>query len=356
MKITDIETRTVSIPLNQTFKTALRSVDQIENVCLCIRTDSEVSGYGGAAPTAVITGETVSSILGAIEHIKENIRGLEVENFDVLMQKLNSCIVGNSSAKAAVDMALYDLFCKQIHLPLYGLLGGYSSPVETDMTISIDTHEKMSSDSRKALDDGFSILKIKVGNDPELDYLRLKTIWSAVGSSVKLRIDANQGWKPKDAVNIMARLDRENINIELLEQPVFASDFVGMRFVRDNVNVPVIADESVFSPEDAMRILDMRAVDGINIKLMKCGGIYNALKIAALAESAGVSCMIGSMMESAVSVSAAVHMAKATRFDLDAPLFCSKDPSDGAVKYQGSSVSVRDFPGLGMGNMDMFTC
>lgn len=359
MKILDILTKTISIPLAQTFKTALRTVDQIQNVCVCIKTDTAHEGYGSAAPVAVITGETALSVTGAIDHIKTALIGLEIETLELVLQKLNSCIKGNPSAKAALDMALYDLYCKWCHLPVYRFLGGPSCSLQTDMTISIDTLPKMADDVEKALAKGFDTLKIKVGNDPELDFLRLKTISKVAGPSIKLRIDANQGWKPKEAVNIMERVYREGIAIELLEQPVFSEDYNGMKFVRDRVSVPVIADESVFSPADALRILEMQAVDGINIKLMKCGGIYNALKIAAIAESAGVSCMIGSMMEGALSVSAAVHLAKAksviTRYDLDAPLFCSKDPSGECLEYKGPALTVRELPGLGIEKMKIFS-
>ncbi|MBI9091366.1 MAG: dipeptide epimerase [Desulfobacterium sp.] len=359
MKILDIQTQTVSIPLKQTFKTALRTVDCIENVCIRIKTDTDHEGYGGAAPTAVITGETTASITGAVAHIAEQLRGEEIENLETVLGKLNACIIGNGSAKAAVDMALYDLYGKRFNMPVYRLLGGPSSQLTTDMTICIDTLEKMSADAKVAVENGFDTLKIKVGNDPDLDFRRLQTIRGATGPSVKLRIDANQGWRPKEAVLVMERLSKANIEIELLEQPVFAKDFQGMKFVRDRVSVPVVADESVCSPQDALQILEMRAVDGINIKLMKCGGIYNALKIAAITESAGGICMIGSMMESAVSVAAAVHLAKAkpgiSRYDLDAPLFCSEDPSGGSLKYQGPGLDVRELPGLGIEPMTVFS-
>ncbi len=147
-------------------------------------------------------------------------------------------------------------------------------------------------------------------------------------------------------------LERRGIAIELMEQPVPARDYAGLRYVRDNVAFPVYADESVFSPQDALKLIEMNAVDGLNIKLMKCGGIYNALKIAAIAETAAIPCMIGSMMESHVSVSAAAHLAAGRtiigRCDLDAALFCSINPAQGGISYQGSRVIIPDAPGLGI--------
>jgi L-alanine-DL-glutamate epimerase-like enolase superfamily enzyme len=142
------------------------------------------------------------------------------------------------------------------------------------------------------------------------------------------------------------------INIELMEQPVAARDFSGLRYVREQLSVPVFADESVFSPRDALELIQMGAVDGLNIKLMKCGGIYNALQIAAIAEAAGIPCMVGSMMESCISVGAAAHFAASrtivTRFDLDAPFFCSLNPVVGGISYQGSRVCFSMSPGLGI--------
>jgi len=352
MKITDIQIETVNIPLVTPFKTALRTVTQIENVMVRVKTDSSLIGYGGAAPTAAITGETLASIVGAIEHIRDHLVGMVVEDTELIFQRLNSCLVGNSSAKAAIDMAIYDLLAKAMDVPLYRLFGGKAHVIETDKTVSIDTPEKMMAESQENIKKGFRILKIKVGGDPELDILRLQAVQDAIGTDVKIRIDANQGWSAKDAVLVGKELEARKLNIEMMEQPVAARDFEGLRYVRDHLSIPVFADESVFSPQDALKLVSMKAVDGINIKLMKCGGIYNALKIAAIAESAGVPCMVGSMMESHLSVSAAAHFAVShtivRHFDLDAPLFCSLNPVVGGISYQGANIQLPEISGLGV--------
>lgn len=352
MKITDISHRTVTIPLLVPFKTALRTVKQIENVLVTVTTDAGHCGYGGAAPTAVITGDTLASIRGGIEHIRDNIIGMEVAASEDLFQKLNGCLIGNTSAKAAVDMALYDILAKAQGVPLYRFLGGEGQLLETDITISLDSPEKMAVDSQKRFASGFNILKIKVGNNPILDIERLQAIYNEVGSQVSIRIDANQGWNSKEAVQVGEELATRGINIEFMEQPVAARDFVGFRYVREHLSVPVVADESLFSPRDALELIQMGAVDGLNIKLMKCGGIYNALKIAAIADAAGIPCMVGSMMESHLSVGAAAHFAASrsivTRFDLDAPLFCSANPVVGGIFYQSSNVCFTNTPGLGI--------
>lgn len=141
------------------------------------------------------------------------------------------------------------------------------------------------------------------------------------------------------------------MKIEFVEQPVDAHDIEGLKFVADNVAIPVMADESVFSPKDALKIMQLRAADLINIKLMKTGGMHNALKICSIAEIYGVECMIGCMLEAKVSVTAAVHLAAAksiiTKIDLDGPVLCSTDPVEGGAKFQNSKISISEEPGFG---------
>ena len=202
------------------------------------------------------------------------------------------------------------------------------------------------------MDQGFGILKIKVGKEGLKDVERIRAIRQAVGPSVRLRIDANQGWSPKEAVRIIRKMEDLGIEMDLVEQPVNAHDFQGMRYVTSQVYTPILADESVFSVEDAIRIIQKRAADLINIKLMKTGGIYQALKICGIAESFGVECMIGCMLESKIAVSAAAHLAAAkgiiTRADLDGPSLCREDPYEGGPVYEGSKIYMNEAYGLGI--------
>lgn len=152
-----------------------------------------------------------------------------------------------------------------------------------------------------------------------------------VGDNIRIRIDANQAWSPKQAVKLLNQMQDKGLDIEFVEQPVKAHDFEGLQYVTQRSYVPVLADESVFSPEDTLKIMQMGAADMVNIKLMKCGGLYNALKIASAAEVYGVECVIGCMLEAKISVNAAVHLACAkqiiTKIDLDGPVLCSEAPS-----------------------------
>lgn len=298
MRITDIKLGHISVPLKKPFKTALRTVYSVEDVIVRIETDTGHVGYGEAPPTGPITGDTTGAIIGAIEdHIKKHLIGMDIENMEEMMLRLDKSIVKNATAKAAVDIAIYDLYGQLYKAPVYKLLGGYRKEIITDITISVNSPEEMARDSIEAVNQGYKTLKIKVGKDSALDIKRMKAIRDAVGYDVDLRIDANQGWAPKEAVYTLRRMEDAGLNIELVEQPVPAYDFEGLKLVTDNVSIPVLADESVFSPRDAMTIIQMRAADLINIKLMKTGGMHNAIKICSMAEVYGVECMIGCMLE-----------------------------------------------------------
>lgn len=353
MRITGVRIGEVHIPLVTPFKTALRTVDEVNDVVIALTTDTDAVGYGEAPPTAVITGDTKGSIATAIrDFIVPSIVGIDILELDTIMQRLHASILKNTSAKACVDMAVYDLYAKALGQPLYKVLGGASDTVETDLTISVDTVEKMVSDSVKAVSEGYRILKVKVGKEGLADIGRIQAIREAVGPDVLIRVDANQGWEPKDAVRIIRRLEDLGIGIDLVEQPVKAHDLAGMQMVTQNTYTPILADESIFSAEDAINVIRMRAADLVNIKLMKTGGIYEALKICSIAEIYNVKCMMGCMLESKLAVSAGAHLAAArsviTRADLDGPGLCRIDPYTGGPTYEGPLIHMNETSGIGI--------
>ena len=303
MKITDILISEVKIPLQRPFKTALRTVNNVEDIIIKLVTDEGVVGFGEAPPTAVITGDTKGSIITAIkDFITPSIVGMDLMCLEDIFDRMDRCILKNTSAKAAVDMAIYDAYARSLNRPLYQVLGGYRNQVETDITISVNSVEEMVADSLSAVGDGFRILKVKVGKEGLMDVARMSAIREAVGNDIILRVDANQGWEAKQAVQIIRAMEDKGLDIELVEQPVNAHDFKGMQYVTKNVSTKILADESVFSPEDAIKIIEHQAADLINIKLMKTGGIHNAIKICDIASIYGVECMIGCMLESKISV------------------------------------------------------
>jgi len=354
MKITRIEFAMLRVPLKTPFKTALRSVSQVEDVVVMMHTDTGNIGYGEAPATAVITGDTHGSIIDAIRyHIAPRLIGREVADLNRNTRIVQSAMEKNTSAKAAVEIALYDLFGQMFDAPLYKVLGGGDPVITTDITISVDTIDKMVADSISAVDRGFDSLKIKVGKEIGVDIERTKAIHAAVADRALLRLDANQGWTAKQAVHAIHALEDAGIQLELVEQPVKAHDLEGLRYVTERVTTPIMADESVFGPAQVIELIRMRAADIINIKLMKTGGLSNAIKIADIASLHGIDCMIGCMLESSISVAAAVHLAVAkadaiTKVDLDGPSLSQYNPVEGGVIFNESEISITDAPGLGI--------
>ena len=334
MKITQVRLGRISTPLRVPFKTALRTVNSVEDVIVELHTDTGAVGYGEAPPTGVITGDTTGAILGAIrDHIAPALLGRDLDEFEDLTAAVQKALVHNTSAKAAVDMALWDLLGQKYSAPVYRMLGGARRNIVTDITISVNPPEEMARDARTAVQRGYDCLKVKAGH-------------------IQLRVDANQAWNAKQAVRILNQMQEKGLDIEFVEQPVPAADLEGMQYVTRHADVPVLADESVFSPADALRIMQTGAADLVNIKLMKCGGITNALRIAAAAEVYGVECMIGCMLEAKISVNAAVELACAkkiiTKIDLDGPVLCSEDHILGGAVFDEKNITVSDAPGMGI--------
>ncbi|MCJ7591733.1 MAG: dipeptide epimerase [Woeseiaceae bacterium] len=354
MKITGFELGKLRIPLKMPFKTALRTVDYMEDVVIVLETDTGHKGFGSAPATAVITGETHGSIIEAIRTIiLPAIKNEDIQNLNHVVDLIQGSMYKNFSAKAAVEIAVYDLFAQSLGAPLYKILGGGEPVLSTDLTISVDYIDKMVQDAIDAADRGFEALKIKVGKDMRVDIERVKAIYAAVSDRALIRLDANQGWTPKQTVTALRELESSGVEIEFIEQPVRGNDVEGMKYVTERVTTAVMADESSFGPREVIDLIQMRGADIINIKLMKTGGISNAIKIADIAALYDVDCMMGCMLETAIGVSAAAHVAVAkassiTRVDLDAPLLATINPVVGGVSFDGSEISISDAPGLGI--------
>jgi o-succinylbenzoate synthase len=353
MKIDRIEIGEVAIPLRTPFQTASRTIDAVHNILIRIVTDSGTTGYGEAPPTALILGETKASIREAImQYIAPSILGMEIFDIDTIMQRLHASIVNNSSAKAAVDMAVYDLYAKTVGQPLYKVLGGAKRKIETAHTISDNPTDEMVRDSLQAVQDGFGILNVNAGKNGSKDMESLLAIRQAVGLGIRIRVEANQAWSPLEAVRIINLLEDKDVQLELVEQPVKAHDLSGLKFVTQHVQTSIVADESALSVKDALHIIQTQSADLINIKLMKTGGIHEALKICTVAETYGVACMIGCMLESKIAISAAAHLAAAknsiTMVDLIGPSFYKINAYEGGPLFTGGTIKLGDTNGIGI--------
>lgn len=345
MKITDVKIYPEDMPLKVPFITAKRRLDVIRDYVVEIETDSGISGYGACAPTPVITGDTVGSIIYAVEeYIKPRLVGLEVTK--ELLPFVRDCMEHNTSPKAAVDIAIYDLLSKEAGKTIYEYMGGKGNfSLKTDITVSLGTPEVMVRDTLNAINDGFDVLKIKLGTVPSEDKERISAIASVVGKEIPIRLDANQAWAAKDAVEICEFAMKSGMNIELVEQPVHYRDIDGLEYVTKNTSADILADESAFSYYDVCEILKRGAADMINIKLMKCGGLYEAERIHSLASEYGAECMLGCMMEGPHSVAAAAQFAAAkgiTKVDLDAPILVKDLVNNTPVDFAGSLIKLKD--------------
>jgi o-succinylbenzoate synthase len=353
MKIKNIRTKTLKAPLKNPFVTSLRRVDALEDLVVIIECDDGTIGYGEGAPTPQITGETMGSMVACISFIEPHLLGRDIEDFDNILKLVHSLIVKNTTAKSALEIALYDLKSKSMKLPLFRMLGGTQTKFSTDITISMGEIDKMISDSHSAVSLGYDTLKIKIGDNPQKDIERIIAIHDALPSRIKLRLDANQGWSAQESVTLLHALEKKDIIAEFIEQPVAADDIEGLKYIKQRVQTPLLADESIFSLKDARKLLEIQAIDYVNIKLAKTAGISQALALADLSHQFGVKCMIGCMLEGPISVAAGVHVASAkadiiTMLDLDAVSLLASCPAKTDIHFNESKIVLSDTVGLGV--------
>lgn len=353
MRIVDIKIEKLRINLKKPFKIAFAVQDYADNVIVKVVTDEGYFGLGEAAPFAPVTGETADGVVETLKLFKSCLIGMDPLNIEGIHTLMNRLIVGNTAAKAAIDIALYDIKGKVLSQPLYKVLGGYDNKIQTDMTIGIDTPENMAIEAKQRVqDDGFRILKVKAGINPSEDIKALQLIRKAVGDDIRLRVDANQGYCVNDAIAVLKEF--EKIGVEAVEQCLPYWNLDGSKLIREKVNLKVMLDETIHSPMDAAKACKIDAADILNIKLMKCGGLYNALKINAIAEANDVRCMVGCMLESKIAITAGASLVAAkkniTEADCDSFMYCS-DPENGmkgGFERDKDIFTLLDKPGLGI--------
>jgi len=337
VKLEKAEVFVFRFQLEKPFRIALGATTEKTEIIVALHDNHGRVGWGEASPSALILGCTPNTVLSALDLLIPAVLGEDPRRLSFLVEKMDRVLLGNAAAKAAVDLALHDLVGKIYGEPVWRLLGGsFAEPLETDFTVSIDTPEAMAEEARKLVDAGFRAIKVKVGEDPKLDVQRVKAVREAVGENVKLWIDANQGWTPQEAVWALARI--AEFRVEFVEQPVSAWNLEGMRWVRERSPVPVMADESVHSPQDALLAIKLGACDYVNIKLMKAGGLLRAKEIATICKNAGIPNMIGGMVESNLSATAAVHFALSEGNVVFRDLDLGERPEAKLVSKGGSAI------------------
>jgi L-alanine-DL-glutamate epimerase-like enolase superfamily enzyme len=316
-----------------------------------VETDEGIVGFGEASPFALVTGCVEADVLNFLDAMNTRLAGVDALALERVHGLMDEYTLGNAPGKAAIDIALHDIWGKYAGMPLYRLLGGGSNTVISDMTIGIDEPRVMAAEARRYVDKGFTILKIKVGLDPVSDLEAVRLIREEVGPAIDLRIDANQGWTTKQTLATLRAMERYGVHE--VEQPLAADDLDGLRFVRERASQDVMLDETVHTPRDAWRALSAGAADIINIKLMKSGGLYPACRINAVAQAAGVPCMVGCMNESRVGIAAGAALVAALdniRYaDLDSyRLFDELPGVTGGFEQTGGTIRLTEEPGLGV--------
>lgn len=347
--IAKIEIYKLDLPLHTPFRIATNYRTSANNILVRIHTVDGFYGLGEGSPAPYTAGEDQEISFAAAQRLARLLIGQDSTQIEMLHRQMEASLVRNTTTKCAMDLALHDLLAKRLGIPLYTLLGGANRPIETDMTIGIEAPEVMASRALEIQKKGFTILKVKLGTNRLEDVARIRAIRQAVGPAMTLRLDANQGWDPAEAPRILTEL--APFDIQYCEQPVRYWNEAAMRRLRQNSPIPIAADETLFDHRDALRLASAETCDLFNIKLAKSSGIHNALKINAIAEGAGITCMLGCMSESRLGLTAAAHVVSArpniAHADLDSCFFHADDPVKGGITYEGGKIYIPDAPGIG---------
>lgn len=344
---------TVDVPLVRPFITAVRRTDAITAVLVEAVDSDGRSGWGEAAASWRVTGESPASIRAAVMGpLSDAVLGSELDDVDRLADHLAAAVIQNAAARCAVECALHDLAAAASGVPLWAHLGGRTNSVTTDMTLSAASTSELIELAIGHRDAGFRTLKLKVGAGLD-DVHSVAAVRDAVGADVSLRVDANQGWTARQAIDIIRDWEDASVGIELVEQPVPARNRDDLAFVTARVQTPILADEAVWTSHDLSAIIAGRMADAVNIKLAKSGGLTEARRMIALAAANDIGVLIGCMMESHVGIAAAASLAAslgdpARAHDLDAGLWLAASPVDSGPHYTADSVVLSRAAGTGI--------
>lgn len=361
-RIEAVTCRRVSVPLHTPFVTALRRTETMDTVVVQVRDSDGVLGWGEAPQVWQVTGESLAGAQDCLETmLAPRILGRDSDDLVPLLQDIASAVARNNGAKSALDVALHDLTARRRAVSMPVLLGANRHEVPTDVTVSAGGPDALAATAAARVGEGFTTLKLKVGTDAHTDVARVRAVREAVGPEVAIRLDANQGWTPRQAVTVIAALVDADLGVEFVEQPVAAADLAGLAWVTARSELPVMADESCYDLRDLVRIIAEHAADLVNIKLAKCGGLAPARALLDLARAHQVGAIVGSMMETHIGVGAAASLVAAYGTpatgttlvsDLDAPWWAVGSPFTGGLRYaradSGVVVVLPDGPGMGI--------
>jgi L-alanine-DL-glutamate epimerase-like enolase superfamily enzyme len=359
MKILAIETIPVRVPIRPEFviRGSLGIHAESPFVILRVQTDEGVTGLGEVSCTPVWSGEdSVTAVHVIRDFLEPAVVGEDPRDVERLTVKMRRAIAGHLFTKAGIEIALWDILGKACGMPIFRLLGGaVRERIPIKMSVSGVGPERAAEIASWAMAKGLKALKVKVGIEPESDIERVKAVRSAIGPNTRLGIDANGGWSVRAAIPTIRRMV-ESCGIYFAEQPVAPLDLQWMAEVRSRVSVPVMADESCYTLQDAMAITRAGAADVLSVYIGKGGGMGPARKIAAVAEAAGLTCTVGSNLELGVASAAMAHLAAATTgigaeefpCDILGPLAYEHDLLAEPMEFSDGAIRVPSGPGLGI--------
>ncbi|WP_104090352.1 mandelate racemase/muconate lactonizing enzyme family protein [Arthrobacter sp. GMC3] len=351
MKISRATITLIDLPLVEPFVVSYASYPSMPSVILTLETDDGLVGYGESVPDGHITGETPTGVVEALKtELLPAVLGMDPQDITAVHQRLNAALKGCGAAKAAVDIACWDLAGKAAGRPIYSLLGGRRPEQPTIARVmSILAPEVLAEQAIQARREGYRHLKMKLGGGDGQDIERVRAVRAAIGNDLGIRVDANQGWGDPATARTMIRA-LEPFDIDWVEQPIFADDIDGFRLIRQNTGMRLMADEAVVDAQDLGAFVRDRSVDMVNLKLMKSGGITPCHRLATQAELGGLKVQIGSMLETSIASSAGFHLALShpniVSTELSGPLRFAKEP--GNLTYVIPEVSITEKPGLGV--------
>jgi muconate cycloisomerase len=358
VKITSIETIPVQVPINKDRAIVGGRGVHLESPFLLVKvhTDAGLVGLGEVSCTPVWSGEDQMTAAHFIQDFLEPLlEGRDPTQIERLTADIGRAIAGNPFTKAGIEMALWDILGKCAGLPVYRLLGGaVRESIPTKFSVSGQEPRRAAEIAAWAVEQGFRCMKVKVGLDPESDVARVSAVRAAIGPDVRLGVDANGGWSPRVAIRTIRRLTA--CEIFFAEQPVPAVDVAWLADVRRQVPVPIIADESMYTLQDAMALARTEAADVLSVYIGKGGGIGPARKAAAVAEAAGLTCTVGSNLELGVASAAMIHLAMATTgigaeefpCDILGPFFYEDDLLAESLPIEAGRARPSERPGLGV--------
>lgn len=349
MKIESVNARVERVPLARPYSIAYRTIDEVSLGVIEVATEGGYVGLGSASPAPCVTGETIDDVDRALADMRA-LEGKDARAARALGRELEAAGAG-PAARAAADMALCDLIAKRLEVPLVDFLGRAHAALPTSVTIGIASISDTLEEAREHAGRGFRALKIKLGRSLDEDLERLRRLRAELPARVALRVDANQAYGAEGA-EILAS-EGERLGLELIEQPMPVGAEGEARGLSAGARRRAAADESLCTPRHALELLAPPRPFGVfNIKLMKCGGIAPALRIADLAELAGIELMWGCNDESRISIAAALHAAlssPATRYlDLDGHLDLARDVAAGGFELEDGYLRPTGAPGLGI--------